>query len=94
MRVPRWPVLFLVVLLVLTPFVFAGTYEAWDDGLYDAESDDGLQAAKCPEAAIERAPLVVAPYVPVVATVALGGDGSAAPAVVEPAPPCRAPPCS
>jgi hypothetical protein len=94
MRASRSPIILLIGLFVFTPFAFASTYEAWSAGIYDAETDEILRAAKCPDAAIECAPLVVARYVPAVATVALVRDDSAAPAVVLPARPCRAPPAS
>ena len=91
MRAYRWPVVVLIGLFAFMPFAAASTYESWTDGIYDAETDL-LQVAKGPEAAIKCAPLEVARYVRVVAAVAVLGDESAGPAVVDPARPCRAPP--
>lgn len=94
-RPSRLQVILLIGLVVFTPFALASAYETWPDGIYDAENDEILQAAKCSdENAIECAPLAFSRHVPVVATVAFLGDDSAAPTLVLPAEPCRAPAAS
>lgn len=94
MRAYRWPLVLLVALFVFTPFAVASAYESWTDGIYDHETDDLLQAAKCPEAAIDCAPFVAARCAPAVTSLAFVGHDSAAPAIVAPARPGRAPPAS
>ncbi len=47
MRTALGLIVFLVGLVIFTPFAYASTYEAWTDGLYDAESDDNVQAITC-----------------------------------------------
>jgi len=42
MRTALGLIVFLVGLVIFTPFAYASTYEAWTDGLYDAESDDNV----------------------------------------------------
>jgi len=84
----------LVALLVLAPFASASTFETWTDGLYDAESDDSIQAVKTAEGVVECAPPVLVRYVPIVAALATSGDDPVAPAAGPPSPPGRAPPVS
>jgi hypothetical protein len=92
MSVARWPVALLIALFVFVPYAFASTYEAWGSGIYDAETDELLQAAKCPEAAVECAPPVAVQHVPVVAETIVVGNDSVASAIGLPARPSRAPP--
>ena len=44
----------LIGLVVLTPFACASTYEAWTDGVYDAELDDDILALLSLHAVIDR----------------------------------------
>jgi len=83
----------LAALLVLTPFVSASTFEAWTEGLYDAESD-ASQAVKSADGVVEYAPLRPFRYVPIVAGLVANGDDLVAPVVLPPAPPGRAPPAA
>jgi len=48
----------LVVLVVLTPVVWAGTAETWTDGIYDYESDTMIQATIGFAATVQRAPIL------------------------------------
>ena len=92
MRAPL--VLPLVALLVLTPFVSTSTFEAWTDGIYDAESDGFDQAAKSAEVVVECAPLAPVPYIPVVVSLGTSSDDRVVPAADLPVRPGRAPPAS
>jgi len=47
MRAALGLIVFLVGLVIFTPFAYVSTYEAWTDGLYDAESDDNVRAITC-----------------------------------------------
>ena len=84
----------LVGLIILTPFVYASTFEAWPDGIFDAESDDVDWAAKSSECATESAPLRVAGSVAHVAHFVPTADDSTAPTAIRPASRTRAPPAS
>jgi len=44
----------LIGLVVLTPFACASTYEAWTEGVYDAESDGNVLALLSLHAVIDR----------------------------------------
>ena len=48
----------LVVLVVLTPVVWAGTVETWTDGIYDYESDTTIQATIGSAATVQCAPIL------------------------------------
>ena len=44
----------LIGLVALTPFACASTYEAWTEGVYDAELDDDILALLTFQAVIDR----------------------------------------
>ena len=48
----------LVGLASFNPFACASTYEAWTDGLYDAESDDNAQAITSSEVVVDTTTLI------------------------------------
>ena len=84
----------LLGVLVLTPFAGASTYEAWTDGLYDADFDNDVLAAISLQSVVENASLISSGYVDVIVAVVSPGDDVAAD-LVDPSPhTARAPPTS
>ena len=82
-----------VGLIVLTPFLYASSFEAWTDGLYDAESDDDLgQALKCAEIVLDGAPRAAVGHVDVVVGFVPLADEPVTDGVIASAPSPRAPP--
>jgi hypothetical protein len=51
-------ILTLVVLIVLTPVVWASTAETWTDGIYDYEFDSTIHAAVGSAATVQCAPIL------------------------------------
>lgn len=85
-------ILLLLALVVAAPVVSAITIETWTDGIYDAESDYSVQAAKSNEAALLYQPVhPVDPSLVIVAVLEITGDSSAVSTMVATADP-RAPP--
>jgi hypothetical protein len=68
----------LIGLIVVTPFAWASTYEAWLDGLYDAELQNDLLALSTSELVINGAVLTSGGRVDVVVAVLSPGDDSVA----------------
>ncbi len=64
----------LIGLIVLTPFAWASTYEAWIDGLYDAELQNELLALSTSEIVINDVVLTSSGRVDVVVAVLSPGD--------------------
>ncbi len=64
----------LIGLIVLTPFACASTYEAWTDGLYDAELDDDILALLSLHAVIDRIVLSDARGIEIVVAVVVLAD--------------------
>src|SRR3989442_2652585 len=84
----------LIAFLVLTPLAGATTYEAWMDGLYDAEVEGDLLAAISLQSVVESAPLTSRGCVDTVVAVCSSGDDAAAD-LTDPSPrTARAPPAS
>jgi hypothetical protein len=90
----RLSVLLLLCVVVLTPFAGAATYEAWTDGISDADFDAEVLAALSLQSVIESAPTSNGDCVAfVVAVVSLGDDTAAN--LTDPSPQtARAPPTS
>jgi hypothetical protein len=84
----------LIGLIVFTPFAWASTYEAWTDGLYDAELQNDLLALSTSEIVINGVVLASSGRVDVVVAVVSPGDDSLA-ALADLSPrSARAPPTS
>jgi hypothetical protein len=66
----------LIGLIVLTPFAWASTYEAWMDGLYDADPQNELLALSTSEIVINGAVLTSGGRVDVVVAVLSPGNDS------------------
>jgi len=64
----------LIGLIVFTPFAWASTYEAWTDGLYDAELQNDLLALSTSETVINGVVLASSGRVDVVVAVLSPGD--------------------
>lgn len=82
----------LMAVVVSTPFAGASTYEAWTDGVCDADFEGDLLAATNLQSVVESAPLSSRCRVDVVVAVFSVGDDTAAD-LTDPAPrSARAPP--
>jgi len=68
----------LIGLIVFTPFAWASTYEAWMDGLYDAELQNDLLALSTLQLVINGVVLTSGGRVDVVVAVLSPGDDSVA----------------
>jgi len=64
----------LIGFIVFTPFAWASTYEAWTDGLYDAELQNDLLALSTLQLVINGAVLTSSGRVDVVVAVLSPGD--------------------
>ena len=64
----------LIGLVVFTPFAGASTYEAWTDGLYDAELQDDILALLSLHAVIDRVALSDARCIAIVVAVVVLAD--------------------
>jgi hypothetical protein len=93
MRVTLGLIVFLVGLVILTPFAYASTFEAWTDGLYDAESDDSDQAVRSVQV-VETRPLTSLGGIDVVVAVLSHGNESGTDLTVTSTRSARAPPAS
>jgi hypothetical protein len=94
MRAALGLIVFLVGLVIFTPFAYASTFEAWTDGLYDAEGDDGVDAIKSSQVAIETTPLTGLAGIDVVVAVLFLGNERATDLAVTATRSARAPPAS
>jgi len=84
----------LIALAVFSPFVCAATYEAWTEGLFDADFDAEVLAALNLQSVIERAPISSGDCVDVVVAVVSPGNDAAVD-LTDPSPrTARAPPTS
>ena len=82
----------LIGLIVVTPFAWASTYEAWLDGLYDPELQNDLLALSTSEIVINGVVLASSGRVDVVVAVLAPGDDSVTD-LTDPSPlSARAPP--
>ena len=90
----RLSVLLLLGFIVFTPFAGAATYEAWTEGLFDADFDAEVLAALNLQSVIERAPISSGDCVDVVVAVVSPGNDAAVD-LTDPSPrTARAPPTS
>jgi hypothetical protein len=88
----RGVILLVIALIVAAPVVSAVTFESWTDGIYDAESDYGVQATNCNSAAVVCEPvLTVGPALVVLATLSIIDEAPVAPTTL-PTADTRAPP--
>src|SRR6266446_472515 len=86
-------IVFLVGLVIFTPFAYASTYEAWTEGLYDAESDDNVQAITCLQVVETMRQTEIIGIDVLVALLSLGDERAAD--LTDPSrPSARAPPAS
>jgi len=67
----------LIGLIVFTPFTWASTYEAWIDGVYDAELQSDLVALSTSEIVINGVVLASSGRVDVVAVLSRGDESLA-----------------
>ncbi len=82
----------LIGLVVLTPFACASTYEAWTEGVYDAESDGNVLALLSLHAVIDRIVLSDRHCIEIVVAVAVLADDTVGD-LADPSPrSARAPP--
>ena len=82
----------LIGLVVVTPFVWASTYEAWTDGVYDAESNDDVLALLDLHAVIDRVVLSDRHCIEIVVAVVVLADDTVT-ELADPSPrSARAPP--
>ena len=82
----------LIGLVVLTPFACASTYEAWTEGVYDAESDGNVLALLNLHAVIDRIVLSDRHCIEIVVAVAVLADDTVGD-LADPSPrSARAPP--
>ena len=84
----------LIGLIVFTPFTWASTYEAWIDGVYDAELQSDLVALSTSEIVINGVVLASSGGVDVVVAVLSPGDESLAHLTDPSTRSARAPPTS
>ena len=82
----------LIGLIVFTPFACASTYEAWTEGVYDAESDGNVLALLSLHAVIDRIVLSDRHCIEIVVAVAVLADDTVGD-LADPSPrSARAPP--
>jgi hypothetical protein len=66
------------LLVVVSPLAWAGTYESWTDGFYDAELNNDILALLSLQAVIDGVTLTEGPCIEIVAVLLLvddtGGD--------------------
>ena len=74
MRRPLALIVVLFGLLVMLPFAWASTYEAWTDGFYDAELNDDALALLSLQAVISDVALTEGLGTEIVAVVLLADD--------------------
>ncbi len=74
MRRPLALIVILFGLLVMLPFAWAGTYEAWTDGFYDAELNDDALALLSLQAVISDVALTEGLGIEIVAVMRLADD--------------------
>ncbi len=91
MRAAFGLIAFLVGLVLFTPFAYASTFEAWTDGLYDAESDDIVQVTRSAQV-VETIPLTAIHGIDDVVAVLSPGDERAPEPAVAASRSARAPP--
>jgi hypothetical protein len=84
----------LIVFLVLTPLAGASTYEAWTDGIYDADFDGDLLVAISLQSVVESAPFTSRGCVDAAGSVCAPADDAGLD-LTDPSPrTARAPPAS
>ena len=74
MRRPLALIVVLFGLLVMLPFAWASTYEAWTDGFYDAELNDDALALLSLQAVISDVALTEGLGIEIVAVMRLADD--------------------
>jgi hypothetical protein len=93
MRAGLGLIVFLLCLVLFTPFVYASTFEVWTDGLYDAESDEVVQVLRSAQV-VEAIPLTVVHVIDIVVEMLSLGDERAPEPAVAASRSARAPPAS